>query len=328
MGKVAVGVLSAAAVGVLVFQLLTKLPLFRIEKFEVKGNKTLESNDIILYSGITVGENIFTIDKQKIDASLKTEPYVESSEIKRKLPDTIEIKITEKTDAVVIDAGKKVFLDENGEVVALRDDYKQSFVPLITGLELQNPQLLQPVKLKNSINMDEFRAFVKNLVRPEIHKRLNTVTVGKDGSVELLLKDDTVVKLGKFDDMEHKMSFLEKVLEDLAKKKTETKLIDFTKGKRVVVEKLTAADKKLREEAQKKAEEEAAEKEAEEAEKKESEEKTETEEKAKGTTTESQTDQSGSESTVTVTESTSMESTTTETTTTTATESTTTESSQ
>ena len=72
-------------------------PMFNITNIEVTGN---EKNSVDTYVSLTKIElnstNIFEVTKNKITKNIKENPYVESVQIKRKLPSTLEIVITER----------------------------------------------------------------------------------------------------------------------------------------------------------------------------------------------------------------------------------------
>ncbi len=71
--------------------------LFKVRNIEVEGNSRYTADEIIKASGITEGENIYGIDKADIENRLKNRlVYVDSVEIDRNLPSTVNIKLVEK----------------------------------------------------------------------------------------------------------------------------------------------------------------------------------------------------------------------------------------
>ncbi|MBM7598682.1 cell division protein FtsQ [Virgibacillus halotolerans] len=70
-------------------------PLSHIKTISVTGNSYIAEESIINESGLTTDMNIWTINKSDIKKSLNENPVVESVEIGRKLPSTVEIQISE-----------------------------------------------------------------------------------------------------------------------------------------------------------------------------------------------------------------------------------------
>lgn len=82
----AVGV--ALTVGVTVF--------FRVESVEVTGNQRYTAEEIIAASGIELGDNLYGLNKVRIDQNIRTSlPYIGNLTIDRRLPNTIAITVTE-----------------------------------------------------------------------------------------------------------------------------------------------------------------------------------------------------------------------------------------
>ncbi len=67
---------------------------FPIENISASGSKIYTNEEIVKFSGIKTGDNLFTVSKKEAQENLKsTLPYVESLEIKRELPGTLKIKV-------------------------------------------------------------------------------------------------------------------------------------------------------------------------------------------------------------------------------------------
>ena len=83
---VAVGV--ALTMGATVF--------FRVESVVISGNERYSQEEIIAASGIQVGDNLYGLNKVRIDQNIRTSlPYIGDLTINRALPNTIVITVTE-----------------------------------------------------------------------------------------------------------------------------------------------------------------------------------------------------------------------------------------
>ena len=84
----AVAVVVALTVGATVF--------FRVETVTVTGNRRYTQEEIIDASGIQPGDNLYSLNKVRIDRNLRTTlPYIGNLTINRALPSTIVITVTE-----------------------------------------------------------------------------------------------------------------------------------------------------------------------------------------------------------------------------------------
>lgn len=69
---------------------------FRVETVEVTGNQRYTQEEIIEASGIQTGDNLYALNKVRIDRRIRTRlPYVGELSINRSLPSTIRIAVTE-----------------------------------------------------------------------------------------------------------------------------------------------------------------------------------------------------------------------------------------
>jgi len=83
-----VGVILAVTVGATVF--------FRVEQVTVSGNQRYTQEEIIAASGIQLGDNLYSLNKVRIDQNIRTTlPYIGDLTINRALPSTIQITVTE-----------------------------------------------------------------------------------------------------------------------------------------------------------------------------------------------------------------------------------------
>lgn len=83
-----IGVVVALTVGATVF--------FRVERISVSGGQRYTQEDIIAASGIQIGDNLYALNKVRIDRNIRTQlPYVGELSINRVLPSTIVIQVTE-----------------------------------------------------------------------------------------------------------------------------------------------------------------------------------------------------------------------------------------
>lgn len=111
-------ILAFLAVGTV----LSLTVFFHINNVTVSGNSLYSKEEILSQCTIDKGENLFMSDTDKAKQTLeKNLPYIYTAEIKRKLPDTIEIKIKEAKPAYSVNCEDKTYilLDDNFKVLEL-----------------------------------------------------------------------------------------------------------------------------------------------------------------------------------------------------------------
>ena len=94
------------------FLALLLLPCFNIKYIDVEGQNKVTQRLIYETSQIQYGTNIFKLNVKNLKSKTESIPYVHEVKIKRKLPNILIFKITERTPVAALSAGKSyVFVD-------------------------------------------------------------------------------------------------------------------------------------------------------------------------------------------------------------------------
>ena len=109
---------------------------FRVGEIRVEGAEELDRNEILEAGGISKEMSIFLLREGDAAARIKKElPRAEQVEIKRELPGTVVIAISERQPAgYVMTADGFWLIDSSGVSMAYTDDPKKGY-PLISGIE-------------------------------------------------------------------------------------------------------------------------------------------------------------------------------------------------
>lgn len=108
--------------GVLFFILaavLSTTVLFNTEKFEIKGSTKYGESEIIQLSGVTMGQNLITMDKRAVEQTLLQKlPYVDKVQVSVQLPNTLKITVTEAVAVANVEHdGRYYLISTNGRVM-------------------------------------------------------------------------------------------------------------------------------------------------------------------------------------------------------------------
>ncbi|MBN7774243.1 cell division protein FtsQ/DivIB [Clostridium aminobutyricum] len=118
------------AVGVGLYFLLSS-ELFDVGSVKIANNKYYTVEQVKDKAGVKVGENIFSINTGKIKDNLLKDPYFENVKIRRKLPSTVLIDVTERKEAAAVQLDQHyIIIDPNGLVLRKADS-----APKLTILE-------------------------------------------------------------------------------------------------------------------------------------------------------------------------------------------------
>ena len=71
-------------------------PIFNIQEIKVNNISRISADTIVSLSGLKTGQNIFRLFTSSVEKNIEQEPYVETAEVKRVLPNKIEINVVER----------------------------------------------------------------------------------------------------------------------------------------------------------------------------------------------------------------------------------------
>ena len=117
-----------------VTQALTSAAGFAINNVKVSGNAETSEIDILEKIGLDGTTSLMALDVAATRDALKTLPWIREAEVRKVYPDTIEIKLKEKTAFGIWQYGKELSLIErDGKPIAPLRDNKFAHLPLFVG---------------------------------------------------------------------------------------------------------------------------------------------------------------------------------------------------
>lgn len=108
---------------------------FRVDQVIVQGNSRYTAQEIIDVAGVKTGDNLFALRSAKLSRELRGRlPYIRTVSVRRLLPDTLSITVTEgRAAAAVAQEGKWWLMDADGKL--LEQAAARGGLPMVTGIE-------------------------------------------------------------------------------------------------------------------------------------------------------------------------------------------------
>ncbi len=139
--RIARGILltaAAAAVAVWMYRHTQSDARFAVKTIEISGAVHTARADVAAITESYVGLNLFQIDIARVQRDLRRLPWVSRVDIEKKLPDTLRIRLAERTPVALAQAGSTFrYVDENGVAFApLAITVGDPDLPVISGGDL------------------------------------------------------------------------------------------------------------------------------------------------------------------------------------------------
>lgn len=113
-----------AFIVLVIFIILSVTVFFNVETAEVVGSSIYSADEIISASGIKGGDNMVRKNMSKVENAITSElVYIETAEIKRKLPSTLEIEITPCIETASLETEEGfMIVSESGKILKFSEE--------------------------------------------------------------------------------------------------------------------------------------------------------------------------------------------------------------
>lgn len=184
---------------VLCHDIILQLSYLNIKKIEVTGLSRITRNFILEKSGISPGKNIMTVNPTKARKLLESETWIEAAEVLTKLPDTINIKIKERTATALIDFEEFYIVDANGDVFKKFEDGDPDSLPIITGLAYQDT--VDANSPGNALWIEVLDILKKGTEKDAVipFSQIKRISADYQMGINVSINDGPLVKLGSSD---------------------------------------------------------------------------------------------------------------------------------
>lgn len=116
VGLTALSLAAGACVGLgLGYQALRQSPRFGLHQLALSGNRQLDSEEVLSYAGLRLGEPLIGIDPSLTAARLAKHAWIREASVRRVLPDTLAVEISERRPRAVVALEHLYLADEDGE---------------------------------------------------------------------------------------------------------------------------------------------------------------------------------------------------------------------
>jgi cell division protein FtsQ len=173
-------------------RVMTSGEAFEVRDIRSLGTRRLSDGEIDALLHGLIGRNIVTTDLEEWRARLLSSPWVREASLRRALPDTIEVRIVERSPMAVAHAGDTLWLiDEQGAVV---DEFGPRYgtldLPIVEGLMGRDArQAGQPDQARVAL----ISGTLQSLRDAGLLGRVSQIDVGNLRNVTILLNDDPVL---------------------------------------------------------------------------------------------------------------------------------------
>lgn len=213
---------------------VTHSGMLRVRRVTVSGNQRLSSGEVMALLDGLVGRNILAVSLDEWRQRVMECPWVDDATLRRSLPSTIDVTVTERFPIAIGRIGDELYLvDDRGGVI---DEYGPRYgdldLPILDGLgavpgrepELDESRARLAARLLNAVR-----------AKPEVARRISQLDVSDPHDAVVIVDGDTArLRLGEDRFLERLQSYFE--LRDAIRESVpDVDYVDLRFGERVFV---------------------------------------------------------------------------------------------
>ena len=188
---------------------------FNIVEIVVENNATISSEQIISFSGIEKGTNLFAISKREIKNKLKENSYINDVEVKRVLPNKIKLVVEErKVEYVLPLANSFVYIDRQGFVLEISNVKPE--VPIILGFttDLSNIKPNDRLEKTDLQKMNMIFKIMETATNNDIANLITKIDVSNEKDYTIYLDTEgKIAYLGNGSELNTRFLYIKKLVE-------------------------------------------------------------------------------------------------------------------
>jgi len=218
-------VLFFVVVGAISFFYFLQSSFWELDTFLVKGNESVEREEILQLANIPYDLNIFKIDLQESEGRILVHPLIKKASLSRKLPRTVLIDVEERKPIIILPI-EGCFYEADKEGVVIRDiaTVSHSGLPLVTGLQLEN------VELGFQILNEDIRetCIVVEELPTEVLDMVAEIDLSQQGTIIFHTLDDILINFGGADRIKEKAVILKGIFESAELQREKLEYVDLS----------------------------------------------------------------------------------------------------
>jgi hypothetical protein len=105
-----------------------------VNDISIETEAPLSQEDLLLWSGLTIGMSVWSVDPEQVEARLLASPGVRTARVRREFPQRVTMYVGVRRPVAVIAYPTVTYLDESGTWFTLPHQQYELDLPYVTGL--------------------------------------------------------------------------------------------------------------------------------------------------------------------------------------------------
>lgn len=199
-------------IGGIIFALVS--PIFNIQNINVVNNEQIATETIISLSELQTGQNLFRYNRNNMIKNIKTNPYIESVKIKRKIPNKVEIIIEERQKNFNIEfLNGYGYINNQGYILEISE--QKNDLPVIQGISTEVESIVEGNRLNEQdlLKLEVVIQIINTCKNYELDKKISTIDISDKTNYCIYIEEEKkTIYLGDGSNLSNKMLYVPTIL--------------------------------------------------------------------------------------------------------------------
>lgn len=246
--RLAVVIIASLLVLTVAFSPVFLFVVFKVKSYSVTGEKHYSKEEIIESCPIEIGKSLVLADLEKAQAAIEEElPYIKKATLKRSLPSTLSISVSEASEKYTIYSGKSgnyLVLSETFKILGVSHEPKVGLT-LIKGAYPEETKagkqlcFVKAAEDEETVVNDKILSTLEEVAYALVASGIADVTmidITSLSDIKVLYQDRLILEIGSVSDADGKLELAAQVIEKEDELNPEQKgTIDLTISKKAYV---------------------------------------------------------------------------------------------
>lgn len=206
-------ILLGIIIGAIVFA--TCSPIFNIKDIEVINNSRVPADTIISLSGIHKDENIFRFIATKAINDIKQNAYIENVQIKRVIPNKIQIEVTERIPEFSVPVlGEFAYINTQGYILEITQN--ELNLPIIYGIKTSEENITVGNRLNEEdlVSLENILKIVSAFKESELYDKVTNIDISDKNDYSIYMQEEKkTIHLGDASNLSNRMLYVISIIE-------------------------------------------------------------------------------------------------------------------
>lgn len=191
-------------------------PIFNIINIDVSNNQQVSTETIISLSGISQGQNIFKLILTKVEENIKENPYIETTTVKRKFPNKIEISVQEREKKFSLEfLNGYAYINNQGYILEISDDKLD--LPVLQGASTPEEKIVAGNRLETEDleRLEIVIGIMESCKNYGLDTKVTSIDISKKTQYSIYMEQEKkTIYLGDGTNLSDKILWVQAILKD------------------------------------------------------------------------------------------------------------------